>query len=347
MPEECVYLKAATGGNADNGEPVWNCDIHQTCIVKGGVEQHMSCETCPNKLLRSNEDFSKTFLDPLTILDRTSTQTHSLRNLIEGRPSFLVCGGPSAKQIDLRLLEQRGVWSLAVNNMGGMFRSSSFICADPPCKFHHGIWLDPNVMKFVPIPKLSGRRGGLRKKEGDEFSDLMSGGKRVNVRECPNVWGFSRRSWLQTDDTFFTDHDAAWGNHNSGCKRTGLPKTVMTMLLAIRILYYLGSRRIYLVGVDFEMKNDVGLYDNYAFGQARDSGAIGSNNGQYRIANEWLTALATNGTFAKFGLEIFNCYELSGLRAFPYVPFNFALNQDVLKEYPKQPFDLEGWYEKK
>jgi hypothetical protein len=202
-------------------------------------------------------------------------------------------------------------------------------------------------MKFVPLPKLSGRRGGLREKVGDDLQDLTRDGNRVHVRDCPNVWGFSRRSWLKTDETFFTTQDAAWGNHDKGVRETGLEKTVMTMLLAIRILYYLGSRRIYLVGVDFEMKPGVGLGDNYAFGEAREPGAVSTNNGQYRVANDWLVALATNGTFSKFGLKIFNCNQYSGLRAFPYVPFDFALNHDVLKQYPPQPWDLTGWYEKK
>lgn len=345
--EDCVYLKSHINTlPPEDGRAVHICDIHSQCTTTGIASPYASCEGCPDRLLISRKSFSSLFLDHLTILDRTRTRTHALRNLLAGKSTFLVGGGPSAKVLPLEQLHQRGVWSLGINNMAGFAKTNAFICADPPSKFHHGIWLDPRVMKFVPIPKLSGRRTNLRKKkpEGD-FEELKIDGKRIGVTECPNVWGFSRRSWLQTDDTFFTDHGAAWGNHNEGVKRTGLEKTVMTMLLAIRVLYYLGSRRIYLVGVDFQMDPTIGLHDNYAFGQKRNESAINSNNSQYLVVNDWLSTMQTNGTFSRFGLEVFNCYQRSGLRAFEFVPFDLAI-QEVLREFPKEPFDLDGWYEK-
>lgn len=286
------------------------------------------------------------FLDPLQVLDRTREQTHSLRNLLAGGTAFLVVGGPSAKSLDLTQLRQRGLWSMAVNNMAGLCYTNSFVCADPPLKFHNGIWQDPSVMKFVPIPKLSGRRGHLREKVAGNFQKITRNGKELGVEDCPNVWAFSRRSWLSVDDSFFTEPDAAWGNHNAGCEKTGENKTVCTMFLAIRILYYLGARKIYLVGCDWRMNPAVEAQGNYAFPQVRDEGAIRSNNDQYTIAGDWLCRLEKEGIFKKFGLSIFNCYEYSALRAFPHVPYHLAI-QDALYRFPAQPFDLEGWYEKK
>jgi hypothetical protein len=51
-----------------------------------------------------------------------------------------------------------------------------------------------------------------------------------------------------------------------------------------------------------------------------------------------------NGTFHRYGLEIYNCYAESGLRAFPHVPFEEAVADatDGIEEVP----DLAGWYEK-
>ena len=344
--ESCVYLKPdPVLGQEEDGHPVYGCDIHSKCTDHGEHGLFMSCQNCPDKLLQSQSDFNALFLDPLKVLDRTKKETHALRNLLAGQPTFLVCGGPSAKSLPLDQLNRRGLWSIAVNNMAGFFWPSAFICADPPSKFHHGIWLDPQVMKFVPIPKLSGRRSNLREKVGDEFKPLQIDGKDISVNECPNIWGFSRRSWLIPDDTFFTDHDAAWGNHNSGQKRTGLKKTVMTLLLAMRILYYLGSRRIFLVGVDFQMDPGAGLTENYAFGEHREADAIQSNNTQFGVVNEWLTTMVENGTFKKFGLEIFNTNPLSGLRAFHHVPFEEAI-KSILRNFPVEPFSLDGWYKK-
>lgn len=288
-----------------------------------------------------------TFQDPLQIVDRNRSPTHALRGLLANRPSFLVVGGPSSKSLDLSRLKQRGIWSLAVNNMAGHFWPNAFICADPPSKFHNGIWLDPTIMKFVPLPKMSGRRSRLREKVGEEFHDLKKSDKEIMaVPDCPNVWAFSRRSWLATDDTFFTEPEAAWGNHDSGCTRTNEPKSVCTMLLAIRILSYLGSNRIYLVGCDWKMNPIADITGNYAFGENRDAGAVKCNNDQYSVTGNWLKTMQDNGTFKKFNLEIYNCYQLSGLRAFPYVPFEEAV-KDTLKNFPQEPFDLTHWYEKK
>ncbi len=295
---------------------------------------------------RNKLPLAKNWEDPLQIIDRTRQPTTSLRNMLAGGSAFLVVGGPSSKQLDLSKLKQRGIWTMAVNNMAGSFWPNAFVCADPPSKFHHGIWLDPTVMKFVPLPKMSGRRSHLREKIGDEFVPLKRDGKQIVVPDCPNVWAFGRRSWLQPDDTFFTEQEAAWGNHDSGKTRTGLEKTVCTMFLALRVLYYIGVRKIFLVGCDFRMSPTANLNENYSFGEIRDSAAIKTNNDQYNIAGQWLKTMQDNGTFAKFGLEIFNCFQYSALRAFPYVPFDLAI-QETLMGFPKEPFSLNGWYEKK
>jgi hypothetical protein len=138
---------------------------------------------------------------------------------------------------------------------------------------------------------------------------------------------------------------AAWGNHNAGVERTGEPKTVCTLLLGLRLLYYLGARRIFLVGVDFFMDPKKDLLDNYAFGEERDNNACRSNNAQYRIVNQWLCSMQENGIFDQFGLEIYNCCENSGLRAFPYVPFDVAVD-NAREGIPEEPYNLKNWYKK-
>lgn len=288
---------------------------------------------------RKPKSFSESFLDPLVVQDRCGIENHSLRNLLAGGRAFLVCGGPSSKSLPLENLNRRGIWSMAVNNMAGYCRTNAFICADPPSKFHNGIWLDPSVMKFIPLPKLHGNRGNLREKTGEDFKDLYIGEKRIKTPDCPNVWAYGRRSWLVPDDTFFTEKEAAWGNHNEGVARTGLRKSVCTMVLALRVLYYLGARRVHLVGCDWRMTPTAG----YAFGQGRDSGAINSNNNLYDTVGEWLCTLESSGILKKYGLEVYNTNQFSGLRAFPYVPFETAIS-DALKHFPQEPFDLEGWY---
>lgn len=141
------------------------------------------------------------------------------------------------------------------------------------------------------------------------------------------------------DDKFFLADGACWGNHNAGVKKTGEPKTVCTMLLALRLLRYLGAKQIYLLGVDFRMGPGYG----YSFAQGRTEGACRSNNGQFSVINEWLVKMQQGGVFKRFGLDVYNCFERSGLRAFPYVPFDVAMAncKGIVEDFP----DLSGWYE--
>src|SRR5690606_15550299 len=278
---DCVYLvDEQVKRQTPDGRQVFKCRIHEHCTKEGKSNPYSSCENCKQKLTTDDKKLKSEFLDPLKMYDRDKNQTHSLRNLLAGNPAFLVCGGPSAKQLDLTKISQRGCFSLAVNNMAAYYPASAFVCSDPPSKFSDAIWLDPMMFKFIPSPKMSVKRGRLRTKVNGEFQDLRINNQHISACHCPNVWGFERRSWFRPDETFFTQDSAAWGNHDVGVKMTGEKKTVNTMFLALRLLYYLGARRIYLVGVDFKMTPGVGLKENYAFGEQRNEDAINSNNNQ-------------------------------------------------------------------
>lgn len=296
------------------------------------------CDGCKQCLELIDPMFVEKWVDPLTMIDRSRRPaSDALRNLLANRPAFLLCGGPSANDLPLELLNRRGIFTLGVNNAAGhpRVRPQAFVCSDPPMKFSHSIWLDPGIMKFVPTPKLDAKRGTVRRK--------LPNGLFVNYSktpECPNVWGFQRWSWLSPDDSFFQTDGACWGNNISYFEKMNQPKRVCTMLLGLRILRFLGARRIYLVGVDFRMAPDYG----YSFAQARDPGASGGNNELFQVVNAWLCEMQAKGSFARFGLEVYNCFERSGLRAFPYVPFEEAIADaaGIVEEFPS----LAGWYEK-
>lgn len=248
--------------------------------------------------------------------------------------AFLVCGGPSTLEKKLSVLG-RGVFTLAVNNAAAdrRFKPSAFISQDPPEKFHMSIWSDPGIMKFVPKTKLKPGRSVLRVKEDDGFRKV-----KMSARDMPNVWGYEKRSWFLPDDSFFTE-EVSLGNYNIGVRRTGLEKCACTMLAGIRVLYELGARRIYLLGVDFDMTS------GYSFKQARDQDAIDSNNHQYSILNSWLTTMTKDDVWSRAGVEIYNCNPHSKLEAFESVEFYDAVDF-ALTNYPEHPFDTFGWYEK-
>lgn len=277
--------------------------------------------------------------DPLVITDRQGQPTDVLRNMLGGGAAFLVCGGPSLNDIPREALAERGVYSLGINNAAAHVPVSAFTASDPPMKFHHGIFEDPKIMKFLPKPKLAHGRGQLRMRGPD--GKLVASGR--TTAQCPNVWGYERRSWLSPDETWFTETSAAWGNHKEGVAKTGEPKTVCTMLLGMRILQYLGARTIFLLGVDFAMSPARGETGNYAFGEQKHADACGSNNEQYAVVNRWLIQLRP--VFERFGFQVFNCNPRSHLRAFDYVPFDEAL-PIVRGRVPAGAWDLQGWYEK-
>jgi hypothetical protein len=264
--------------------------------------------------------------------------------MLAGGSVFLACSGPSANNLPLEELNRRGIWTMCVNNMAGheRFRPQAFVCSDPPLKFSHSIWFDPGIEKWVPTPKMSGSRVKLKEKRDGEFF-----WSKRTVSDSPNVWGFRRNPWLTPDDNFFLSNGAGWGNQNAGVKRTGEKKTVNTMLLAMRILRYLGAKRVFMIGVDFRMSARYG----YSFDQGikhkkpKDPKIQPKwDNNQYAIVDEWLTKMQNNGVFSRFGIEFYNCFRRSSLRAFPHVPFDQAIAecQGVVEDSPS----LAGWYEK-
>ena len=303
---------------------------HQGCQL-----DHASCDKC-NDYVQMGRRFLSKWQDPLVVLSRDREPTTSLRGMLAGRSVFLLCGGPSANNLPLENLGRRGMWTMAVNNVAGhhRIRPQAFVCSDPPRKFSYSVWMDPGIMKFIPTPKLKRRRGKLRKKVNGEFVDAG-----VSTMSCPNVWGFNRYSWLSPDDRFFRSDGACWGNHQAGCAITHQPKTVCTMLLALRLLSYLGASTVYLLGVDFRTSTTAG----YSFAQSRTADAVASNTAQFVVVNEWLTEMERAGVFSRFGMTLYNCYRNSGLRAFPYVPFDAAMKavQGDVETCP----DLSGWYE--
>lgn len=271
--------------------------------------------------------------DPLTVFDRNE-QPISLRGMWAGASGFLVCGGPSVNSIhDLHAcLRSRGVVSLAVNNSAGYLPVRAMTFSDPPEKFHHGVFFDPAMMKFVPRPKL--KRGQVRIKFPDgsfKFSGL-------NVRDCPNVWGYERSQHFIPEE-FLNSPAATWGNNNEGVKRTGGPKLLFTMFLGLRLLHYLGCKRVFLLGADFRMTGEKG--GGYSFSQGRTPAAALSNNNSYRVANEFFGELKP--ILDDAGFFVGNVNPQSALEAFPFVAWDDAAR--LAKGFvPGESFSLDGWY---
>jgi hypothetical protein len=108
-----------------------------------------------------------------------------------------------------------------------------------------------------------------------------------------------------------------------------------TMFLGIRLLHYLGVRRIYLLGVDFKGR------DGLCYGFPSDKR---ERNRRYWSERRMFEALMPQ--FEKHKVEFFNCSESSALELFPYKSFEEAII-DCKGSVPPEPFDTTDWYNKK
>lgn len=272
--------------------------------------------------------------DPLQLKDRRGRVTDALRDLWRGCSGWIVGGGPSLQQFDWRRLGERGQVSIGINNVGGMVPVSAWFAGDGPGRFHHGIWHDPKMIKFVPTWRCERKPANqLRKKGPAGFETLESG-----PLDMPNVF----RVPLDTEfeaARFLVTKTASFGRSKNNSQELNAPGSLLFSIFpAIRLAYYLGLRRVYLLGVDFDMAPE----QPYAFNQGRAGAAIESNQRSYQVASGWLSQLGP--ILEAAGMEIRNVNSASKLTCFPFVDWSEAI-ADAANGVPAEPFDLSGWYE--
>ena len=239
-------------------------------------------------------------------------------------PGFLVCGGPSVNNYPIEKLRERGIISFGINNVAAHVPVDAWTFSDPQNKFHHGLFFDPKIITFAPIPKL---KKHVRAKLPDGSFRIVD----KIVRDCPNVFGYDRKT-VFTPETFFSTTYGQWG---MGGKQDNREFTCLcTMLLGIRLMHYLGCTRVYMLGVDFWMTEEA----QYAFNQDKSV-----RNGRYSNENEMLKMLQP--TFEKHNFKMFNCNKETKCDAVPYISFDEAFD-DCKGSVPREPFDLSHWYDK-
>lgn len=241
-------------------------------------------------------------------------------------PGFLVCGGPSLKEMPIERLRERGVMSLGINNAAAFAPCSAMTFGDPQWKFHSAMYADGKCLVFAPNGKMN-HRVRVRHEDGFHFLDKP-------IREFPSVYAFGRRTGFNAE-TFLTDWFAQWGYSRA---QPGSPYTcICSMLLGFRLLHYLGCPRIYLIGIDFWNTAE----QPYAWQGNRTSG-----NGRWWKQDQYLKDIRP--VLEAAGVQIFNCNPASKMEAFEYVPWDRAI-ADCKGVIPAEPFDLgtDDWYSHK
>ena len=175
----------------------------------------------------------------------------SLVGSYRGTGAFLIGAGPSFAVVDKARLGR--VWAMTLNNACASWRGQGNCTVDEPSRFSLSMWLDPTVQKFVPMghfekPLWDNR---LLREEGASEHSLRQQWEQAAMKlgDCPNVIGYRRNEKFHAP-RFLYEETVNWGNH----KKYGGGRSVL--LAALRILFLLGFRRVYLLGGGF--RDDAG-----------------------------------------------------------------------------------------
>lgn len=252
-----------------------------------------------------------------------------LEGQYRGGHAFLMANGPSVKELDLNPLHSR--WVMTLNNGARTFRGNANCTVDDPSRFSLSMWLDPTIMKFVPMshfekPLWDNR---LLDTENGEVQHWQQSS--LKLGDCPNVIGYRRNEKFHAP-RWLNEESINWGNHG----KWGGGRSVL--LASLRILYLLGFRHVYLLGVDFEMSET----KRYHFEEGRTAHAIKGNMETYAKLQNWFTELRPH--FQKAGFHVHNCNPQSRLTAFPSLPYDHALAASYLNLGDPTREKTEGMY---
>lgn len=257
-----------------------------------------------------------------------------------GASAFLILSGPSINELDLSLLDRRGIVTMGVNNSPAIKRCDIFTYVDRANKFLDSTWLDPGVLKIVPLQHLG---KPLRQKlPNGTFCQMlkqMPDGSRplATPRDMPAVIG-CRRNANFNPDIWLTENSVNWGNSRRSAHRNKLPHILNVMLASVRTAYALGFRTLYLLGCDFRMS----VERPYAFEQEKSAGGVGGNNQSYQVLNQLFGMLKPK--FDAAGFKVFNCNPRSGLTTFPTTSYKSAI-EAATAHVAQDPLDTAGWYD--
>tara|TARA_R100001594_G_scaffold961_2_gene3951 strand:+ start:2244 stop:3341 length:1098 start_codon:yes stop_codon:yes gene_type:complete len=251
----------------------------------------------------------------------------SWNNHYKGSKIFLVCGGPSLNDTDLSLLDTRGVMSMSLNNSWIKAKPDLWIGFDAPGRFDDGGWRDPSIMKIVPW---QWRNSPLNAWKDNKLQDTG-----LTPKDMPNCWFLSNTTNFDLN-TWFTSKEVSYGGKVPGLEPEG--GFHVTMIGALRVLYYLGFQEVYLLGCDWEMNSDMGK-EPYAWEENRNKNLREKNNDMYRWVEGVFKTLQPG--FDRANFQIYNCNRNSKLTSFPFIQYEDAIERCSVSMNSR----TRGWYD--
>ncbi|HRQ87545.1 MAG TPA: hypothetical protein PLA50_02035, partial [Bacteroidia bacterium] len=256
--------------------------------------------------------------------DRRGRRLSSLDQYPDGR-AFLIASGPSFGLLDHGPLRQPGILTMGVNNSPATFRPDLWVGVDPPRTFLKSIWLDPKIAKYVRVEHL----------DRAIFDSRHWMPYHLTPRDCPRVTAFTSSDSFCAD-RFLNEATVAWGD--------AVPdghQARSVLLAALKILYCLGIREVFLLGVDFHMEPS----QPYHFAESVTEPYVAANQKAYAKLARQLQSLVPY--FAEHGYQVWNCNPDSKLEVFPHLPLAEAIRRS-LKDFPPsdQPEPTAGLYQR-
>jgi hypothetical protein len=203
---------------------------------------------------------------------------------------------------------------MTLNNAHSSYRGQANIIVDEPGRFNLSMWLDPTIQKFIPMAHFNKPLWDNRRIGGDGGWRQHWQPAEMKVSDCPNVIGYRRNEHFNAA-RWLHEGTINWGNH----KDYGGSRSVM--LAALRILFILGFRRVYLLGVDFDMTPE----KKYHFAEARSPASIRNNVETYAKLQRWFSELQPHFLQERFIVK--NCNPRSRLTAFPFITYEEAITE--------------------
>lgn len=292
----CVHLGPLTGRTRDctscKGrvrEKLYACAVHGECSLK-------DCRRCKDYHATPPDEpggmglgwhphdhwgLSFTAAAGMSLYD-PGGRPFDLKDRLAGGTAYFLGGGPSLGRVDLAAL--KGRVTLAVNSVCEVFpRPTFWVGADSPHEprdRYRGVpWQDPAVLKLLPR--------------------AFAGA----VGKFPST-AFFLRNGLFRPWQFLSERTVNWG----GDAPFGAGRSVM--LAALKLLWYLGARRVVLLGCDFHMTPE----QPYAHSAEKDARGCASNNDKFRILDARFRMLRPY--LERAGLTVVNATEGSHLTAF-------------------------------
>lgn len=215
---------------------------------------------------------------------------------------FLAGGAPSLETLNLALLDQPGVVVAAMNNVVKSLPSVDIgIMADRPLCYSERITVNPKITHFARL-----------------------------VRAWEPV---GDQQWKDMPNTYFYKTREMQGELLDCRQGIQWVKNVFPMALAL--LYYLGFRRVYLIGCAFNV--DPGqqyVHDEVKLTDEQQHWNQRTYNHCVIWMRDWIPL------FAKYGFEVVSCTPDSQLNDFyPYLAFPDAI-KETLTGFP-QDYGLE------